>query len=395
MEATSSNASGPPLQAGVPTVFSADTYAIGQHQYPNDLYSNQKQYGGNFVVFYINVAEDSRALVGDTEPTVDPSEIPPRYQGDMAANNYNTAQTVAGAAGPGAGAGLVAGMAAGIPSAYRAAVNVRTTAAAAGITTVSKLGVASAAGGAFLRNVAGGVAAGAAPGIAGGLAVSIAAGGKMGRQQKRLKKAIALHMPNQMSIRYSMDWQSDETAGFQMAAAGATEMVKAVTPFASSHLLGTVGAIAASVALSKGPGASAMSSATGLAANPKKEQLFKSVSFRSFTFDYKFYPKNSSEAQLVNNIIKQFKYHMHPEYKDTNNFLFIYPSEFDIAYYNNGQENLNLHRHTSCVLTDMNVNYTPNQMFTSFADGMPTHIEISLTFKEMAILTKKEIELDF
>ena len=87
MEATSSNASGPPLKAGVPTVFSADTYAIGQHQYPNDLYSNQKQYGGNFVVFYINVAEDSRALVGDTEPTVDPSEIPPRYQGDMAANN--------------------------------------------------------------------------------------------------------------------------------------------------------------------------------------------------------------------------------------------------------------------------------------------------------------------
>jgi hypothetical protein len=86
---------------------------------------------------------------------------------------------------------------------------------------------------------------------------------------------------------------------------------------------------------------------------------------------------------------------MHPEYKDSNNFLFIYPSEFDITYYTNGQENLNLNRHTSCVLTDMNVNYTPNQMFTSFADGMPTHIEITLTFKEMAILTKKEIDLGF
>jgi hypothetical protein len=34
-------------------------------------------------------------------------------------------------------------------------------------------------------------------------------------------------------------------------------------------------------------------------------------------------------------------------------------------------------------------------MFTSFADGMPTHIEITLTFKEMAILTKKEIDLGF
>lgn len=395
MEATSSNASGPPLQAGVQTTFSADKYDIGQFQYPSDLYTNSKEYGGNYVIFYINVAEDSRILSVDNEPTVNPEDVTPRLQGDMAANNYNTAQTVAGAAGPMALAGLAAGTATGISSAYRAAVNVRATAASAGITSVSKLGVASAAGGAFLRNVAVGTAAGAAPGVAGGLAVSLAAGGKMGRQQKRLKKAIALHMPNDFSIRYTMDWQSDDTAAFQMAAAGATEMVKAINPLASSNMLNTVGAIAASVALSKGPGGSAMSAATGLAANPKKENLFKSVNFRTFSFDYKFYPRNESEATIVMNIIKQFKLHMHPEYKDTNNFLFIYPSEFDIFYYNNNSENLKLHRHTSCVLTDMNINYTPNQMFTSFANGMPTHIDVTLNFKEMAILTKTEIALGF
>jgi hypothetical protein len=150
-----------------------------------------------------------------------------------------------------------------------------------------------------------------------------------------------------------------------------------------------------SLALSKGPEGAALSSASGLAANPKKENLFKSVDFRTFTFDYSFFPKNPTEAEYIRNIIKQFKIHMHPEYKDSNGFLLVYPSEFDIFYYNNGKENLNLHRHTSCVLTEMNINYTPNSMFNSFANGMPTQINVTMTFKELSMLTKKEIEDGF
>ena len=83
---------------------------------------------------------------------------------------------------------------------------------------------------------------------------------------------------------------------------------------------------------------------------------------------------------------------MHPEYKDLNNFVFIYPSEFHIYYYQGGQENMNLHRHTSCVLTDMSVNYTPNGMFSTFDDGMPTQIDITLSFRELALLTKDKIK---
>jgi len=92
------------------------------------------------------------------------------------------------------------------------------------------------------------------------------------------------------------------------------------------------------------------------------------------------------------NIIRSFKYHMHPEFKDTTGFLYIYPSEFDIVYYKGTQENLNIHRHTSCVLTEMNVNYTPNGIFSTFANGMPTQINITLTFKELMLLSKELIE---
>jgi hypothetical protein len=390
-----------PRAAGVPTEFTPTQYDIKQYSYPSDLYSNNQVYGGNYVIFYINVAEDSRVLKVNKEPTVDASLVPARMQGDLTANNYNGAQTVAGIAGPSAvplaAAGALAGATA-VPGKIASSLAEKAK-MAGGIKNVSRSSRIFTAGRIAATSVVGGAMAGAAgPLLAGGIgatAVGALTGGKLTKQQKRLKKAIALHVPNQLSIRYQMDWSAEETSAYQMAATGGTELVKAMTSGNLTNASGTVNAIVASLALSKGPQAAALSAQSGLAANPKKENLFKSVEFRTFSLDYKFFPRNSAEAKNVLSIIKEFKLHMHPEYKDTNNFVFIYPSEFDIFYYNNGKENLNLHRHTSCVLTDMNVNYTPNGMFNAFADGMPTQIDVTLSFKELAILTKKQIEENY
>lgn len=359
-------------QIGGPTEFKANKYTINQYTYPEDLYSNNKEYGGNYVIFYINVAEDSRILKSaNSSQTVSAADVPSRKRGMASEQNFNSEQAVAGA-------GLADPMLIG-------------AGAAAGGATGSKGGIVGVTKGA----IKGAALAVAAPVLGAGI-VSIAAGGKMARQQKRLSNAIALYMPNSLSARYSMNWEAEDTAAFQMAAVAGTEVVKALgTAGSKSNLSGAVGAIATNLALSKGPQGAALSAASGLAANPKKENIFKNVDFRTFSFEYQFFPRNSGEANKVKEIIKMFKLHMHPEYKDSNGFLFIYPSEFDIFYYNNGKENLNLHRHTSCVLTDMQVNYTPNSMYTSFEDGMPTQINISLTFKELSILTKKDIEDNF
>jgi hypothetical protein len=40
----------------------------------------------------------------------------------------------------------------------------------------------------------------------------------------------------------------------------------------------------------------------------------------------------------------------------------------------------------------MSVNYTPNGMFNTFDDGMPTQIDITLNFRELALLTKDKIK---
>jgi hypothetical protein len=362
-------------QRGKPTDFLANKYSIGQLQYPQDLYSNNQEYGGNYVIFYINVAEDSRVLSVSKEKTVDPKLVPTRLRGMNSEQQFNGAQAIGGAA-------------------VATAVKVGAPAALAGGVANAKKGIYGVVKGA-VQGAAVGLAAGAGAAVTAGI-ITAAAGGKMARQQKRLQKAIALHIPHNLNTRYSANWEADDTSAFQMAAVAGTEVVKALATLGTkSNLTGSVGSILTNLSLSKGPEGAALSAASGLAANPKKENLFKNIDFRTFSFDYSFFPRNPAEAQNIREIIKMFKLHMHPEYKDSNGFLFIYPSEFDIFYYNNGKENLNLHRHTSCVLTEMNVNYAPNNMFNSFNNGMPTQINVSLTFKELSILTKKEMEDGF
>lgn len=341
-----------------PTSYESGTYNIGSTQYPDDLYSNQAVYGGNYVVFYINVPTESKLLTQDAVSTVN-SPIPNRLRGDLVGLNLSGGQIVGAAATAGAVTGLVAG----------------------GV--LSKDALVSAGKGAAL----------------GALFGAAAQQGVMGRQQKRLTQAIALHVPNQLNINYTMDWQTEETFALQAAAIANRDIAKAVENGSKKNIEdaeNTLKTIAQSVALSKTPGvAGALSAATGLAANPKKEQVFKSVNFREFTFDYTFSPRDDNEAQAVRNIIYLFKLHMHPEYKDSNNFIFVYPSEFDIYYYQGGKENTNLHKHTSCVLKNMSINYTPNGAFNTFADGMPTQINVQLQFIELAILTKEVVQGGF
>lgn len=332
-------------------IFSTEDYKVNNHSYPSDLMASDGRYGGNYVIFYINIAVDSK-LAKSLSNNDFVTNVSPRDRGDLIAQNMSnrqmfTAQTALNIGG--AALGKVLGAGGG------------SSATVAGLSTVGVGAVAD-------------VAASAS------------------RQQRRLKTAIALHIPNQLSIRYGVQWSEDDTFSLAAAAVGSTELAKAIQNEDAKNLSEPAKAIISNLALSKGPNAGAISAATGLAANPRKEQVFKGVDFRTFQFDYQFFPRDEKEAQNVLKIIEEFKYHMHPEFKDNNNFIYIYPSEFDITYYQGGGENLNLHRHTSCVLTEMNINYTPNGTFTSFPNGMPTQINVTMNFRELALLTKDKIK---
>ena len=305
-------------------------YKVGVHQFPSDLFSNKGQYGGNWVTFYINVSSGSK-LIKDGSVTVTTNDTPSMR------NNVN----------------------------------------ASGTTVITK-------------NQMIGAVAGAAVAISGM------------NQMRRITDTIALTVPNNFSARYNVSYSDEGTAQQANLVGVGAEVVSALKSKSISGLTkaatAAVDAIATPLALSTGAaGGDFMSKAAGLAANPKKEQIFKGVEFRTFSFEYTFAPRNEKESKEIADIIRLFKLHMHPEFKDSHGFLFIYPSEFDIYYYHGENENMNLPRHTSCVLTDCNVNYTPNNQFSTFAStngapgGAATQIQLSLTFKELAILTKDQI----
>lgn len=342
--------------------FDANKYKIDQLSYPIDLMS--PQYGGNYAVFYINVADDSRLNVKENTVELDPT-TEARMRNGLVAKNLS----VAGLAAASGGLQVLESLKGGMQKDKDGKNSGKLTAAKAGIEgSVNAIGVA----------------------VAGSLAPNAS------RSQRRLKTAIALHVPNQLSVRYGTTWSETDTAAIQAVADAGGALAEAISdPANMKKALASGGSVvreaAANLALTKLPNAGAISAALGIAANPKKEQTFQGVEFRKFSFDYQFFPRDEFEAENVLNIIHQFKLHMHPEFKSELNYVWIYPSEFDITYYTQGSENLNLHRHTSCVLENMSVNYTPNGSFSVFANGMPTQINVTLEFKELQLASKETI----
>lgn len=353
---------------GVPTskyttkTYDGNKYSVSGYEYPSDLMGKNAEYGGNYVIFYINVSEDSKMLKNNdpAKTGIDTVAISAdeRVKKAITGLDLNSAKVMAFTAGGAAGLGKIAGVS-GLSFANNIAIN-----AGVGLTTGANLTANTS---------------------------------NFTRAQKRLQTAIALHVPNDLSIKYGAGWGEEETFATSAIIGGASELaaaggnlIKGSFTASGENLKGVSGIVGA--ATLKGPGGSTLGIASGMAPNPKKEQAFSGVDFRTFTFSYRFAPRSSAEAKNVLNIVNTFKYHMHPEYKDTKGFLFLYPSEFDIVYYHGSEENLKIHRHTSCVLTDLSINYAPNGVFNTFPDGMPTELSVQMTFKELTILTKELIQ---
>jgi len=368
-------------ELGSPTWFQSDSYTIKNLMYPDDLMSStNNQYGGNYVIFYINVHEDSYLFKGsEAAKNRTVTDIPPNMRGEVSGKFSSADVAVAGGI-----AGIVGGASAA-----------RATIGASGTDVIKKITGIDSAKIFGLETTAnfgtGALVTGAAITALGGVA----------NKYKRMESAIALHVPTDLSISYSANWSPTDMAGMAAAATVGDSIGNAIEQLTKSGITQSVGELSnaggagINYLVSRGLQTQGIGEfvgkVSGTAANPKKEQLFRNIDFRTFSFNYQFFPRSKEEAQKVQAIIKTFKLHMHPEFKDASHFLYTYPSEFDIYYYQNGQENMNIHRHTSCVLTDMNISYTPQGILSTFEDGMPTQINVQLQFKELALLTKEAI----
>ena len=134
-----------------------------------------------------------------------------------------------------------------------------------------------------------------------------------------------------------------------------------------------------------------LSAATRRVENPFREQLFKTMNFRTFPMQFKIAPKSAAETGQVQNALRELERNMHPE---KNGLFLVYPSEFQVEFMYDGSKNEFLPTINASILTDMNVQYGHGGFMTSFANtgGAPTEITITLSFKEVFTRDRSHIE---
>ena len=139
----------------------------------------------------------------------------------------------------------------------------------------------------------------------------------------------------------------------------------------------------------------------GRAVNTQQEQLLDGMQFRTFDFTFDFYPKSQDEAIVVKNIIKTFRQSMLPDSyvanmlagvqigeespESQNAAYFNYPNVFRIYF--SGPMSKHVDGFLPCVCQNAQVDYTGGQKFSVMEDGMPNHIQLTLTFAEIKIMT--------
>jgi len=311
-------------------------YNISSYVYPMDM-KNPEEYGDNYVVFYVNVQESSKFV--KSKNIVEDAIRTPMTISQIA--NKGVIKSIVSAINLLDLSGPQEGDTSKKPSSADASKDTKT-----------------AVDGAQASNVK-----------------------DKTNTTKRISDAVILHMPTALQIRYSVSYDEIDLTKLTFG-------LNLIDPNRANSLAGTALTGAEMKLLNKDD---KFKAALNTTVNPKTELIFKSVDLRQFAFSYRFTPRNEAEAENVLRIIDLFKTHMHPSYKDADGFLYVFPSEFDVQYYSGKGENTALHKHTSCVLTGMTVDYAPNGSFNTFADGTPTQINVSLDFKELTTLDSGSI----
>ena len=228
---------------------------------------------------------------------------------------------------------------------------------------------------------------------------------------------IALYMPDTLQFSYSQGYSDlSMNQGILPALAAGGEAgvsaiqniakggdIKSAVAGALKNMTPFIGTKVAEAFLPGGVGTAVGASLFGAVLNPQLELLYSSPEFRTFRFEFMLYPRSQSEALGVQKIINRLRFHQAPELLQGGSagLFLVPPSEFDISFYYNGQENPNIPSISTCVLTNIETDYAPNGQFAAYevpttvggevklgGTGMPVGIRLALTFKETQILTK-------
>ena len=219
----------------------------------------------------------------------------------------------------------------------------------------------------------------------------------------RISTLIALYMPASISVSYNSKYGEQEISALAGAAAGALDAFAGRGGAdAGSALKGALDNMGKGLETglmkivdTAAPGATALLALEkGAVRTPKMELMFEGIGRREFSYEFTFIPKSEDEAKTIKEIVYQFKFHMASNYTDGTFREMEIPSMFNIYYKYKSADNDHLNRISTCALEGLDVSYGADR-FVAYEGGVPQTTKISLKFKEMEIITKKQISEGF
>lgn len=212
---------------------------------------------------------------------------------------------------------------------------------------------------------------------------------------------IALPMPQSFAARYGANWDNEDFgAALRVLGEGAATTLAESEVTSVYEGLKVAGASAfenrSNIATSyladvvKGNStAQKIGSYIGVARNPHQAFLYRGPAFRSFDFNYKLSSKNRQEADTIRAIIKEFKVAMSPDFSEVmENNLFKYPDVFEIQ----ALKSQHLFKIAECALRNVSVDYHGEGVPYYHTDKIPASLTLNLSFQEMRILVREDIE---
>ena len=221
-------------------------------------------------------------------------------------------------------------------------------------------------------------------------------------EKKEVLKTIFLPIPKNIADNNQIDWGETginaleafglkfgqeflnegplEAAKFAFQA-GEKALASGVSADAQNAFINAVSAQAISALGGQVRPGDLISRATGQVLNPNLELLFKNVTLRSFKFTFEFFPRNRREATEVMHIIQCFK--AHSAAKKNGGIFLQAPDIFQLSYRKGSSAHPFLNKFKPTVLTNISMNYTGSNTYSTFYDGTPTHMLMELSFKEL------------
>lgn len=138
---------------------------------------------------------------------------------------------------------------------------------------------------------------------------------------------------------------------------------------------------------------------SGLVIDPAYLQSYKGTSIRSWSCSYQLLPQSLEDAKNLLQIIKKFKIWSSPskeKVSDKSTGLLRQPYIVKVKFHapNQGDNNLiqNLINFKPLVINRLDINYSGNGYPTTFEDGVPKQISLSIGFNEYGLKYRDDWE---